>query len=585
MASKIDAATRDLKHQPTGQSFSSLGTPLSTLKIRKPRQPRRQSYSFNANELISLLDQFAEQEKHDQKAFSVEEDVSEISSSADNSLSEVESISAATPATPAVTTAAQRRRQKKQKQIAREKKVNNKSLDEFLLQEYGCPTAAMGSHMNEVAQGLGRPAKFSFFNGYAFASWKEGNTGYGRTHLFGTWSGLDSYKLQLCDELARHVASYSQSESAVLSSNASLYAPSLRDPLEKLPWIQAISMYLGGTLKSENRSKELAPNTTESEIKNRILHLASVAQLKSNEKKPWMKHVQIFTSIAVSDALQRLKLIRAADPLYPEWLSLLIYGIKSAWISLSALTVAFCCRFMVVLDFPICPGSTTVSSIIQLVQGTNITLSIMELASRHPGAGVSRLGYSLTVTALIGIGLEFGDVLALSLTKASNNVDLLVISACPHALSTTIQWAIFVPTIIIFIIDLNAHPRQFFFMALVLTVAQVIYTLVYPTLGDPLSSFITAFTMGTLSNVYSQVTLSNPIVAILAGLQVLVPGTLAVRAFSSADVASGISLAGSVLVIALSLGLGLFLGSVVGGAVSGILKHRKWVDRNRVLYL
>ncbi|KAJ3328245.1 hypothetical protein HDU76_010322, partial [Blyttiomyces sp. JEL0837] len=76
------------------------------------------------------------------------------------------------------------------------------------LQEYGCPTGVLEDHMNAVAVGLGHPAKFSIFNGYAFASWMDERSG-GKTLLFGEFSGMDVFKLQLCDELVRKVNSYS----------------------------------------------------------------------------------------------------------------------------------------------------------------------------------------------------------------------------------------------------------------------------------------------------------------------------------------------------------------------------------------
>ncbi|KAJ3032036.1 UNVERIFIED_CONTAM: hypothetical protein HDU68_008069 [Siphonaria sp. JEL0065] len=701
------------------EQTNSLPTPApnspttAAIRLRPQTSRRPQSHQFNTNELIDLLDRFIQDERQETDPINDENDETSSESGSDSN-----SDSEDNP---------------KKKTTSNQ---NTKNLDQFLvllavsLQEYGCPTAAMETHMNAVAQGLGRPATFSFFNGYGFASWESGSSGRGRTHLFGTWSVLDVYKLQLCDELARHVASYSQSESPTISTSVSLYdlGATSTPVVSSQSWKCVFARYLGGTLYGTRLRKVVSADEKEREreqLKNRILHLASVGpsvfkQFKRNERlerkgkgkessdidlealpspsaqlstdtlgpttsssdgkipptnsstsavlsdgselkqrrnfsqfslerlskqftrsrsihskapnqpqqqphKPKLKHVQIFTSIAVSDALSRLKLIRSAPPLYPSWLSIIIYGLSSAgccaiffgggwydilasWVLgcivggvarlctlnesflrisefLSALVVAFCCRYMVVWGLPICPGSTTISSIIQIVQGTNITLSIMELASRHPGAGVSRLGYSLTVTALIGIGLEFGDALALGFSRAPKDIDLLVLSACPQGLSMNTQWMIFAPTILVFLIDLNAHPRQVFFMALVSTVAQVVWTYAYPTLQDPLSSFIASFTMGTLSNVYSHFTLSNPIVGILAGLQVLVPGTLAVRAFSSNDVTSGVSLAGSVLVIALSLGLGLFLGSVVAGGASGFFKRGKRVDRNQVLAL
>ncbi|KAJ3222460.1 hypothetical protein HDU81_009876 [Chytriomyces hyalinus] len=697
-----------------------------TLESPLSARPRNSGDKVDAAELVFLLDQYAQHENlKDNQTTTMDLDHAGDSGGASHTESDGSSSFRAC-------------------RLQRKVPSTNQQLDKFLmllamsLQEYGCPTAVLETLMNDVAEGLGRPAKFSFFNGYAFASWGPTDAGHRgpQTELFGDWSNLNVYKLQLCDELARHVASYSKPETSTAAPSRRMSVSSKHRVLSTRfgkTWLRTVARYLGGTLygvklnmSQDLRFGELQSNAqkdveaepvsagaaTQSQLTEQILHVASVGpavatQIKSaaalnsdyadqvdtspsvldestdtlprpkvskhhdeieiedavashiseedapaavthspyRRRKRGLKsvrtrrtrstaapsklrrtqtqHIKLFMSIAASDALQRIVQIREAPSPYPSWLSILIYGFSSGgccaiffgggwWDVLasflmgsfvgglaklsaysegferifefcSAFFVGFFCRLLVVWKFPICPFATTISSIIQIVQGTNITLSIMELASRHPGAGISRLAYSLTVTALIGIGLQFGAALA---SRISNNqsVDLISYSACPSALSTETQWALFLPTILAFLVDLNAHPRQYFFMALISTVAQVVYVYAYPALNDPLASFIASFAMGALSHVYSHFTMSNPIVGVLAGLQVLVPGTLAVRAFSSASVTNGVELAVSVLVIALSLGLGLFLGSVVVGRAGGFRRGvGRLADRNHVL--
>ncbi|KAJ3266364.1 hypothetical protein HDU77_001435 [Chytriomyces hyalinus] len=695
-----------------------LHSPLST-------RPRNSGDRVDAAELVFLLDQYAQQEN-----LRDNQTTTDLDHAAD---------SGATSNTESCSSSSYRA-----SRLQRKVPSTSQQLDKFLmllamsLQEYGCPTAVLETLMNDVAEGLGRPAKFSFFNGYAFASWGPTEAGHRgpQTQLFGDWSNLNVYKLQLCDELARHVASYSKPEASTAAPSRRMSVSSKHRVLSTRfgkTWLRTVARYLGGTLygvklnmsqetrlgetpSNVQKDVEAEPVSVQTQLTEQILHVASVGpavatQIKSavtlksdyadqldtspsvldestetlprpkvskqhhdeieieeavisniseedvpaalshtpykrrqskkglksvrtrrtrstaapsNLRRTQTQHIKLFMSIAASDALQRIIQIREAPSPYPSWLSILIYGFSSGgccaiffgggwWDVLasfvmgsfvgglaklsaynegferifefcSAFFVGFFCRLLVVWKIPICPFATTISSIIQIVQGTNITLSIMELASRHPGAGISRLAYSLTVTALIGIGLQFGAALA---SRISNNqsVDLISYSACPNALSTETQWALFLPTILAFLVDLNAHPRQYFFMTLISTAAQVVYVYAYPALSDPLASFIAAFAMGALSHVYSHFTMSNPIVGVLAGLQVLVPGTLAVRAFSSASVTNGVELAVSVLVIALSLGLGLFLGSVVVGRAGGFRRGvvGRLGDRNHVL--
>ncbi|KAJ3190626.1 hypothetical protein HK101_008529 [Irineochytrium annulatum] len=632
------------------------------------------------------------------------------------------------------------------------------------LQEYGCPTGPLENHMNEVAAGLGHPARFSIFNGFGFASWMDEVLGGGQTLLFGSFSGMDVFKLQCVDELARRIASYSRPgppiqvdislvearmASAVELAGAGLVKRERRGGRWRTVW-DAVKPYLRGTLWTakgtalagddiarvmKKRAKKIkrhhapppateraeandekdkkasmilpvqakdsqttmeeividartAPPSpgipritvhdaggypmerTDSMLRLEILNLASLgpgffppapaglnkrkkrgagtASLKSSlvgeldsdlgglrrrrqntaasvlvaEEKSTEPEVapvttkeilprpeeaadaeaeelpgaadyaQAFSEIAVSDALRRLKEIRKLPPLYPGWMSVLVYGAVSAGCAglffsggwwdvlisfilgcavgglakittgqesaklfefLAALMVGFLGRLIVAWNVPIC-----------FTSGTNITLSVVELASRHMTAGMSRLGHSLTVTALIGLGLDFGSNVASSIMSAPT-LDPLTSGAgnCNSPLSTQAVWAIFAPTVFVFIVDLNSHPRQFIFMASVATVAQVIYVLAYPRFNDPLASAMASFSMGLFSYAYSRVGGANSMGGILSGLQILVPGTLAVRAFDAEDIVSGLGLAASVLVVALSLGLGLFLAGMI----------------------
>jgi uncharacterized membrane protein YjjB (DUF3815 family) len=204
-------------------------------------------------------------------------------------------------------------------------------------------------------------------------------------------------------------------------------------------------------------------------------------------------------------------------------------------------------------------------------------------------AGISRLGHSLTITALIGLGLDFGISLAKAITGSPGAQVSLSgpdgsFKCTNPSISVEALWFIFIPTALVFIVDLNGHPRQWFYMLVVSTVAMLMSYFTYPIMGDPLSSASASFAMGLVSNLYGRWTGANVVAGTLIGLQILVPGTLAVRAFTAQDVTSGLGLAVSVLVIALALGLGLFLASLIAeplGMGVDYLLNRKVGSKNR----
>ncbi|ORY42364.1 hypothetical protein BCR33DRAFT_786559 [Rhizoclosmatium globosum] len=393
---------------------------------------------------------------------------------------------------------------RKQTRIARavtkiENRKRDKHLDQFLvllgnsLQEYGCPTATMETHMEHVAEGLGRPTRFAFFDGYAFATWK-GENGRDQTLLFGTYSGLNLYKLQLCDELTRHVAAYSRPSDRIHTA--------FFERLNYSPQTKTILRYIGGTLFGVRlRGSYTSYDPEQGSLVNmtdKILELAAVSPnlfgqyKRANSKKLKKKH----TTFVITDegdgrgkkqepSINRAPTLRHADVdtrrtstlstmgigsyfsimvcftcavffdgLWNDVAASFVIGLALGVVSLlcsrdwnwmriceflSAVIIGFCIRLMSIWNWAICPGSVTIATFINLVQGTNITLAVMELASKHPGAGVSRLGYSLTITALIGIGLQFGNAVASGIAAQTvSNTDLL--QNCSAGMSIPTQW-------------------------------------------------------------------------------------------------------------------------------------------------
>ena len=136
-----------------------------------------------------------------------------------------------------------------------------------------------------------------------------------------------------------------------------------------------------------------------------------------------------------------------------------------------------------------------------------------------------------------------------------------VCPALPHpearALLTTLDTSTFHP---------GASIRQIPLMCTASVLAYLVSHLAAP-LGVTVSNILSAFALGTFSNLSQRITpASIPLVPTLAGLLVLVPGAMAVRSVQSMltdGVAQGASLTLMMLFAAVTLGLGLFLSSLV----------------------
>lgn len=101
------------------------------------------------------------------------------------------------------------------------------------------------------------------------------------------------------------------------------------------------------------------------------------------------------------------------------------------------------------------------------------------------------------------------------------------------------------------------------------TVSALCFTISYfirPYVGSSATSLIAAFATGVASNLYASVTYNPAIICAISGIILLVPGSVATTAFFTflqQDTSGGIGLAVGMLTLALALGVGLFLASLL----------------------
>ncbi|GBG77512.1 hypothetical protein CBR_g23956 [Chara braunii] len=234
----------------------------------------------------------------------------------------------------------------------------------------------------------------------------------------------------------------------------------------------------------------------------------------------------------------------------------------------------------------------TLSGIIVLVPGQGITLAVMELASKNIMSGTMRLFHAILEVIFLGFGAIIGIQMATwiaellfapSLHSSGSRLTSISSSASPagppqSSLRTTclyprvplsLHWTLAILPIqsITLSICLKAKPSQWIPMMLVTLIAYGITSVQSPHLGMEACVTISALAVTLSSNFYSRITHRLGIAPLLAGLFLLFPGSVGVRGTLSFlldnDVLSAANFAFRMMLIAVAITVGVFIGSMI----------------------
>ncbi|KAI8593120.1 hypothetical protein BDZ88DRAFT_503987 [Geranomyces variabilis] len=353
--------------------------------------------------------------------------------------------------------------------------------------------------------------------------------------------------------------------------------------------------------KKRSSQKELAVNTKEAHVVNGASEQQPDPPVEEKPQAPSPAEMaNAFELIAVEDATRRLKQIVSLPDFYPEWVQYLLTGIACGggaglffgggwWDVLvstilgcfvgfmggifegqrtldkiyefaGAVVVSFIVRTLVHFGLPLCYSASVLSSCMFLLQGVTITLALVELGTRHMISGTARLAYGVTMTGLIGYGLDLGATFSskiFDISKVPNDAS----DVCPGQLDPLVQIALFLPTSLALSMSSLAHPLQLPGMTVVSAVGFSVYTLASGKLSENLSSAVGAFAVGVTSNIHARWAGTPAIVNDLGGLSMLFPGGLAVKGIMKV-------IEGSDIVDGLGL---IALGDLEGGADALVL--------------
>lgn len=230
----------------------------------------------------------------------------------------------------------------------------------------------------------------------------------------------------------------------------------------------------------------------------------------------------------------------------------------------AALVVSFLARIVSVhlTWFKICFSNVALSSLVQLLPGMALTLGVSDMVAKSHVTGTSCIICGLFSALQLGFGLSIGERLVCWAQERPPMPE-----TCEGS-SLSFWWNIlwFLGYTVSSNILLNARLRQWPGMVLSSGVGYVVSELTGQILGSNASSVLAALFVGITGTSYSYFTGDLPLVMILSGILLLVPGGLGVQGITAMlqdDVLSGMGFVFKMLVVGLSITIGLLMAKVI----------------------
>ena len=227
----------------------------------------------------------------------------------------------------------------------------------------------------------------------------------------------------------------------------------------------------------------------------------------------------------------------------------------------SALVVSFLARTFQVhfKSYELCFFAMALSALVQLLPGLSLTLGVSEMVAKSHVTGCSRIMYALFSALQLGFGLAMGESLVVWAPKPVSSqcispslpIYFKLLWFCGYTFSSNVL--------------LNARLEQWPGMAFASFVGYVFSEVTGLKLASSASSVISAFAVGITGTAYSRFTGDLPLVMVLSGILLLVPGGIGVQGVTAMlgdDVLSGMGFVFDMVIVGLSITIGLLIAKI-----------------------
>ncbi|HYW51844.1 MAG TPA: threonine/serine exporter family protein, partial [Gemmatimonadaceae bacterium] len=229
----------------------------------------------------------------------------------------------------------------------------------------------------------------------------------------------------------------------------------------------------------------------------------------------------------------------------------------------------------------------TVAGLVVLLPGMTFTTGLIELSTRHLASGTARLSGALVTFLGLGFGVALGTKLGAAIG------DWLVLHEVVMQITNPpVQWWVEGMGVLIaplcFTVLLQANGKDAPWIVLAAGAAYLTSSFAGRALGEELGAFLGALLVSAGSTFIARHRDSTPIVTIVPGLLILVPGSIGLRSvtsFSEQRVVTGVETAFKVALIGVSLAAGVLAGRAVtsalrrkrrGGSSGEITRTAEW---------
>ena len=236
---------------------------------------------------------------------------------------------------------------------------------------------------------------------------------------------------------------------------------------------------------------------------------------------------------------------------------------------LSAFLVATLAQFLAALIDSGAGYAITVAGLVVLLPGMAFTTGLIELSTRHLSSGTARLSGALVTFLGLGFGVALGTKLGTAVGGWMTAHDF-VLHLSNAALPFWVEGIGVIVAPLCFTVLLQANAREAPWIVLAAATAYLTSRFAGRALGEELGAFLGALMVSGGSTVIALRRDTTPIVTIVPGLLILVPGSIGLRSvtsFSQQKVVTGVETAFKVALIGVSLAAGVLAGRALTAAL------------------
>jgi len=310
-----------------------------------------------------------------------------------------------------------------------------------------------------------------------------------------------------------------------------------------------------------------------------------------NEPDRWGQRPVLAAFVLVSVAVASFLKVGIADLFGAALLGLICGGIvmrsrrHTEWLDIeepvSAFAVATVAQLFAALIDSGAGYAITVAGLVVLLPGMSFTNGLIELSTRHLASGTARLSGALVTFLGLGFGVALGTKLGVWIGDMMTVQHAVLLVANP-ALPWWGVWLGVLVAPLCFTVLLQADGKQAPWIVLAAAAAFLTSRFAGRALGEELGAFLGALVVSAGSTFLARRRDTTPIVTIVPGLLILVPGSIGLRSvtsFSQQKVVTGIETAFQVALIGVSLAAGVLAGRAMTNALR---RRRKLVTGEEV---